>query len=433
MAARSLRRRHTSCVNRPPTPLALNHAAVLEVLRTQGPTTRPELERTTGLGRKIISERVQELIDLGLASEGAFAQSTGGRMPREVGFNAGRGLIGVSELNAHHMTVGLTDLAGRALVLREIPGDVAAGPAAACAAIEAAVLLLLAEVGRTTDDLWGVGVGVTAPVDPADGRIFPGHLFDLTTMAGWDGYPVRDDLVARLRRPVWVDNEVNLMALGELRAGMGRGYQHLVFVKLGPSVGGGLVMGGVLQRGVAAAGEIGHLAVPHDEPRLCWCGGRGCLFTFVEESVLLAEAGGVVVELDSPPALGIGGGDKLGSLVRSAAAGGLAEEILTRAGARIGATLVNVITLLNPQLLVVGGSLVTGGDVVVDAIRREINEKAIPLASEQLTVEVSPLSDQAGLIGAAFMVADALFTPEALATWLADRTPKNYAGVPRWR
>jgi hypothetical protein len=112
-------------------------------------------------------------------------------------------------------------------------------------------------------------------------------------MAGWDGYPVRDRLQQLLGRPVWVDNEVNLMALGEVRSGRARGCSDVVYVKLGPSVGGGLVLGGRLQHGKAAAGEIGHLVVPHDEPRPCWCGGRGCLDTFVNDTVLLAEARGV--------------------------------------------------------------------------------------------------------------------------------------------
>ena len=417
-------------MSRLPSSREVNHAAILGVLRDTGMATRTELERTTGLGRKIISERVQELIDLGFASEGGWAQSTGGRMPREISFGADLGLIGVAEMNVHHLTVGLTDLSGRLLLTRQVSNDIAAGPTAACSEIERGVRSLLEEIGKTTDDLWGVGVGVTAPVDAGRGRIAPGHLFDLTTMAGWDGYPVRDHLVARLGRPVWVNNEVNLMALGELRAGRGRGYDDIVFAKLGPGIGGGLVMGGALQQGVAAAGELGHLSVPQDQPRLCWCGARGCLFTFVEEKVLLAEARGLAIDPDRPPTIDPGGGDPrdLRALVQAAAEGSApAAEILARAGRRIGAALASVVTLLNPQLLLLGGTLVAEGNTALDAIRAEISGRAMRHATEQLIIEISPLSDRAGLVGAAFMVADALFTARALSIWLDHGSPRDHA------
>lgn len=383
---------------------------MIESLRREGPTTRPELERLTGLGRKIISERVQELLDRGLVTEGELARSTGGRMPRRIGFRPEVGLVGVVEMNVHHATLGLTDLGGQVLALRQIDADVTTGPAAAVELVADGMSALLAEVGHALADLWGIGVGVLAPVDRRRGSVLPGRLFARSAMAGWDGYPVRDRLHELLGRPVWVDNEANLMALGEVRSGRARGCSDVVFVKLGPSVGGGLVLGGRLQHGKAAAGEIGHLVVPHDEPRPCWCGGRGCLATFVNDAALLAEAGGVHASV--------------GDLSRAATAGDPdAVAVLRRAGSRVGAVLADVVTLLDPSLLLVGGTLVDDGENVLGAVRAAIADEGISVASEGLRVEHSHLSDRAGLVGAAAMVVDELFSPAVLGVWLDRGTP----------
>ncbi len=399
-------------MTRSPSAWEANHAAVLDALRLGEPTTRPDLERLTGLGRKIISERVQELLDVGLAYEGELARSTGGRMPRRIHFDARKGLIATAQMNVHRSMVGLTDLAGRVLAVRDLDIAVADGPEVAFARIAEAVLDLVHDRGLDTTDLWGVGVGVLAPVDPQRGRILTGTLFAGTAMAGWDGYPVREQLVEALRRPVWVDNEVNLMALGELRAGRARGYRDVVFAKLGPSIGGGLVLGGRLQRGAAAAGELGHLVVPFDDPVACWCGALGCLDAFATDAALLRDAAdlGLVVGSWTDLCTAARSGDQR------------AAEVLERLGRRIALVLGNVINLLDPSLVLLGGSFVDD-DTVLAAVTSRLAERGLPLTSTSLEVARSPLSDQAGLVGASCLVADALFDPTALAVWLEDGHP----------
>src|SRR6202012_6097898 len=97
-------------------------------------------------------------------------------------------------------------------------------------------------------------------------------------MPGWDGYDIRGRLAARYGAPVWVDNEVNLMALGELRSGLGRSERDLIYVKVGTGIGAGLASGGRLHRGAqACAGDIGHVAASQDLPVVCRCGNTGCL------------------------------------------------------------------------------------------------------------------------------------------------------------
>jgi ROK family len=116
--------------------------------------------------------------------------------------------------------------------------------------------------------LWGVGVGLPGPVEFSRGRPMAPPI-----MSGWDAYPVRDRLAARYDVPAWVDNDVNILALGELRAGIGVGEQDLLYVKVGTGIGAGLISGGRLHRGAqGAAGDIGHVPVLDDDSVLCRCG-----------------------------------------------------------------------------------------------------------------------------------------------------------------
>ena len=121
--------------------------------------------------------------------------------------------------------------------------------------------------------LWGIGIGVPGPVEFATGRPVSPPI-----MPGWDGYPIRERFAARYGAPVWVDNDVNVLALGEWRSGVAAGHDDVVVVKIGTGIGAGIISGGRLHRGAqGSAGDVGHIQVVDDPAVVCRCGNIGCL------------------------------------------------------------------------------------------------------------------------------------------------------------
>jgi predicted NBD/HSP70 family sugar kinase len=246
---------------------------VLDYVRRHGSTTRPRLVNATGLSRAVVTQRVAELLDYGLLAEGELGPSTGGRAPRTIRFRSDAGHLLVADLGATSIDVGIADLNGSILAHVEEPADIAAGPEATLGRVEELLEGCLAAAEGLPGELGGLGVGVPGPVEFESGRPISPPI-----MPGWDRYSVRDRF-AGYGVPVWVDNDVNIMALGEEKAGLGRGRDNLVFVKIGTGIGAGIIVGGHIHRGAqGCAGDIGHIQVSDtDREVVCRCGHINCL------------------------------------------------------------------------------------------------------------------------------------------------------------
>lgn len=396
-------------------------ATVLDLVRSGAAVTRPELVRFTGLGRHVVTQRVAQLIEVGLLTDGALGPSTGGRAPRELRLSAEAGCILVAQLGAKHLDVAVTDLDGGLLAHHHGAIDVAEGPEPVLQRVSQSFEELRAQV---SSPLWGIGVGLPGPVEFSTGRVVSPPI-----MPGWDEYPVREHFAERYGVPVWVDNDVNLMALGELRLGVGRGIQNLLFVKVGTGIGAGLVSNGRLHRGAqGAAGDIGHIAVLASEHAvLCRCGRRGCLEAVaggaaIAREGLRAAQDGTSAYLAS--ALADGLSIDAERVIAGAARGdGVCGDLLMRSGDVVGDALSRVINVLNPSVLVLGGRVVQSGEAYAAAIRGRVFAQSLPLATRDLSIVVSPLGDGAGMRGAAHMVLDELFSRRYLATWVGRGRP----------
>jgi glucokinase-like ROK family protein len=398
-------------------------AAILGEIRTAGSRSRSELVARTGLTRGIVAQRVGELLQLGLVLEGEVGPSTGGRPPRRVSFRADAGHLLVADLGATSIDVAVTDLEGRILGHRDEPADVSAGPERCLSRIEELFDQLTEATRDLPGRLWGVGIGVPGPVEFRSGRPVSPPI-----MPGWDGYPVRERFADRYGAPVWVDNDVNILALGEWRSGIALGHDNVVIVKIGTGIGAGIISNGRIHRGTqGAAGDVGHIQVVDAASIVCRCGNVGCLE---------ALAGGAALARDGEAAAVSGRSERLRvaleqhgrvtaeDVARAASFGDpVAVNLLQAAGHRVGLMLASVVNFFNPSLIVVGGGVAQSGDQLLAAIRETVYRRSLPLATRDLVVQRSSLGALAGVVGASAMVLEQLFSRDSLARWLSERRP----------
>ena len=259
-------------------------------------------------------------------------------------------------------------------------------------------------VREAPDRVAGVGIGIPGLI-----RYPQGVVSSSVNLKGWKEVPLRQALSKHLRMPVQIDNDVNVMTLAEWLYGAGRGTKNLVCLTLGTGVGGGLVLDGQLFRsGGGPTGEIGHLPLSAEGPR-CACGGRGCLERYVGNRDVLRS---VRRQLQT------GARSKLVKLVdgklsritpeiidQACALGDpFARSVWSQAGQRIGLALVQVVNLLNPERIVIGGGIAKAGRWIFPPIRQTVRSRAI---ADLAKVPIVPakLGNSAGLIGAAALIA----------------------------
>ncbi|MGY1590622.1 ROK family protein [Geodermatophilus sp. SYSU D00708] len=399
---------------------------VLDLVRCGRARSRPELARVSGLGRGAVTQRVTQLLDSGLLEESELGRSTGGRPPRELAVRATAGLVLVAPLGATHIAAGVTDLTGRVVASVQEPASIAAGPEATLARVGALFEGLLEDPAVPDAPVYGIGVGLPGPVEFATGTPVNPPI-----MPGWDGYAVRARLSERFDVPVWVDNDVNLMALGELRMGAAQEHHNVVYVKIGTGIGAGLISDGHLHRGAnGAAGDIGHASVDVASGIVCRCGNVGCLE---------ALAGGAALGRDATHAAENGRSPRLRQVldtngqitaadVATAAQHGdaVAVELLGRSGQLVGETVATLVNFFNPSLVLLGGGVALAGDAILAAVRQAVYQRSLPLATRDLRISRSTLAPDPALPGAAHMVLDELFSRQRLGRWLPAGSPAGF-------
>lgn len=273
---------------------------------------------------------------------------------------------------------------------------------------QAGVLAAIIDAVRETRDavrgaVTAVGFGIPCTIDRRTGiAVQAVHL------------PFRDlafgDLMSeRLGLPVAVDNDGNCAALLEARHGAGRGHRHVVLLALGTGIAGGIVLDGRLERGSIGAGaELGHMVIDYDGPPCQGgCPNRGCLETLASGSALGREAA-ALLEDRSDTALGdaVRGGLPLtGALVTELAHDGdpVALAAIERIGCHLGVGIANLVNMLNPDVIVVGGGVIGAGEMLLAPARREMLARALPPAREHVQIRAAAFGEEAGMVGAAVL------------------------------
>jgi glucokinase-like ROK family protein len=413
-----------------PQPLAEEQLdALLEVLndvRARGSRSRPAIIHSTGLTRAVVTSRVSELLNRGLLVDGTLGPSTGGRAPRQLEFRADAGHVLAADLGATSIDVAVADLSGRILGHLAEPADIADGSGTILGRVNELFGELLAGTAGIPGDLWGIGIGVPGPVDFGSGCVVAPPI-----MPGWGEFPIRETFAERYNVPVWVDNDVNVMTLGELRAGAARGHRSVVFVKIGTGIGAGIVIDGRLHRGAhGSAGDVGHTQVTHDPTVVCRCGKIGCLEALAGGAALARDATVLAREGSSPllaERMSAHGGHLEAADVSWAASHGDAPsaQLISQAGHLVGEMLSTAVHFLNPSLIVIGGGVSNAGDQLLAAIRETVYGQSLPLATRELQVRRAALGSQSGVVGVATMVIDELFSRERFARWVEDGSPSG--------
>jgi predicted NBD/HSP70 family sugar kinase len=386
--------------------------ALLHLVRTGQATTRAELSALTGLARSTIAQRVDLLIAAGLLHQAGEAPSTGGRPPMRLAFNARAGVVLAADLGATHARLAVTDLTAVPLV--ELAEDIAIarGPEATLAWVVDGFGELLRRIGRDRSDVWGVGVGLPGPVEFAAGRAVSPPI-----MPGWDGFSVPDAFAESWPVPVLVDNDVNIMALGEYSAVYRDDVSDLLFIKVGTGIGAGLIASSRIQRGAqGSAGDMGHVRVPGESAALCRCGNIGCLEAVAGGAALAGQLRELGYSTDTAR--------DVVALVRSGNAD--AGRLVRDAGRTLGHMLATAVNLLNPAVIVLGGTVAQAHEQLLAGVREIIYQRSLPLATRHLRIVRSTLEDRAGITGAATMTIDHLLEPARIDALIAA-SPSGHA------
>lgn len=391
-------------------------ATLLNLVRTGAATTRFALERQSELGRAVVTDRLATLMRLRLVEEGELGQAVGGRAPRHVRFRSRAGLILVAVIEHSSLAVGISDLSGRLLSEHHEAVELAAGPEAVVDRLSTLFNWMLEEHGEG-DQVWGVGLAA------------PGHLHKrpeqwiFTVLSGvhnWNGFPFVEELALRTSAPVWVRSSVQTMTMGEFKSAFATGVEDMIFVKLGRTIGAGVISQGMLHRSSqGAAGMIGYAPVSTES-----------LEAVVGSDAIEREARRAAESGQSPFLTGVleGPGDITVADVGDGALLGdrFCIELLARCGRAVGETLAPFVNLLNPSLIVLGGSVAQTGDILLAAVREAVYRQSHPLVTRDLRIFRSQMGGSAGLVGAAQIVVEALFEARFLRGWVSLGSPRKH-------
>ncbi|NBE84651.1 ROK family protein [Micromonospora rubida] len=381
------------------------HLRLLRLLRDEGAVSRAELGDRLQMPRPRLLAELERLVGLGYVAEAGLAASRGGRRSTLVKLNPQLRFAAV-DLGASSIDLEVVNGRLETIAAYVEPADIRNGPKVILQRVNE--LLHKARVDGAFDRLHAVGVGVPGPVSFRDGVPVSPPI-----MPGWDRFPVRELLTREHGCPAVVDNDVNIMAIGERHGGVAHSVDDFLFIKIGTGIGCGIHLGGDVYRGTdGCAGDIGHIQVDPHGP-MCSCGNAGCLEALFSGAALAREAN-VAARSGASPALA----DRLANrgvvTARDVAEGAVEGDVtciqlIREGGRRVGGVLAGLVSFTNPSMIVIGGGLAQLGHILLAEIRSVVYRRSLPLATGNLPVVLSELGPRAGVAGAAVLASDVAF------------------------
>jgi predicted NBD/HSP70 family sugar kinase/biotin operon repressor len=368
-----------------------NRLRVIQALQILGVTSRADVARRTGLSRSTVSTIVAALQAEGIVvdrdADGRAAPG-GGRPPAPISLYPAAGLALGVDFGKRHLAVALADLSHELLAeeWREMPDDYDANTGMDRAA--ELVELVLGAAGADRERVLGVGMGLPGPVHRS------GLVGSSAILPGWAGTHAAERMSDLIGLPVWLRNDADLGALAEAAWGAGRDASALVYLKLATGIGAGIVIDGRLFGGAGGtAGEIGHTSLD-ETGDICRCGSRGCLETYASGAAIAGLLSRSLGESLGPDDV----------MQRAVDGDPGSRRALADAGRHIGAAVADLCNLINPERIIVGGSMAVAGDVLLDPLREAVGLRAIPSAAEDVEIVLGELGERAELLGAVALV-----------------------------
>lgn len=362
-----------------------NRALVINLLRLHGPHSRTEISEQTRLAPSALTRLTRDLLKEGVVIETGKSSSTGGRPAVLVTLNPEYSrCIGIKVERARILAAAV-DLTGVIRARAEVSFEEPPSPANVIAAVAKLVKKL------SFKRVLGVGISISGFVDPTTGM----DLY--SPILGWKQVPLRDPISEKTDLPVWIENDVNALALAERWYGAGRNYSHFICITVGEGIGAGIVIGGEIYRGAfGGAGELGHITIDPDGP-VCRCQERGCLEVYASDCFLAEEAS----------RLGFADIQELIQAARDSGSG--PKEAFARMGKYLGFGVKNLVNLLNPEAIILGGERMDASDLFLAAIENEVRRHSFPSEAERLQIVSAELGVDGFLIGSATLVAADFF------------------------
>lgn len=385
----------------------LNRSLVLDLIRRQGPISRADVKRITGLNFTTVTNAVNDLVEEGLVQEVGLGTSSGGRKPVLLTLNPTARYVVGCELQSTELVIGLFDLIGNLMARVEEPKAPDTTPEAVVERIVDGIRRVTATAGVNMEQVEGLGVAAPGPLNSEKGI-----LLTPPNMVGWRNVPLKEMLEQATGLPVVVEKDGNAAALGEVWFGAGQNVRDLILIIIDQGIGAGIIGSGHLYRGSrSGAGEIGHTTIDVDGPR-CSCGNYGCLEAIASGFALGRKAGeairrGVTSQLaangDEAEAIGVA------ELLAAAEKGDkLARDLLDECGRTLGIAVANTVNMYNPELIVLAGRLAQSPLVVARA--QELGRaRAFSVLSKDVRIVTSALGSKFLVAGAAALILARLF------------------------
>lgn len=386
---------------------------VLAAVRQAGPLSRSELGAQLGYSRAAIRGVVNDLLAREIIEERELGESQGGRRPRTYGPNGSLGFVAGVDVGATSLDLALADFDGTILERLDEPADVREEPELMLGHVADLIEQLLARQNGRPEQLLAIGIGVPGPVKFDEGVLVAPPL-----MPAWEAFPIKAFMRRRFAAAnIAVDNDVNVMAIGEAWAGAGRGIDNFIFLKIGTGIGSGIICQGNIYRGQdGAAGDVGHICIDYNGP-MCHCGNLGCLEIMAAGPAIAERGREAALSGESEflaEAMAANDGLMTAETVGDAAKAGdrAANEIVKTSGRMIGGMLAGLVNFFNPQLILIGGGVSNIGIRLLSAIRQAVLRRSTALSTRHLRIEFSPLGADAGVTGAIWLALEHAFAVE---------------------